>query len=360
MRNITRFLIALVWAAAFHLPTDAQRDACAADARVMADALRLRAEPTTESRILGVLNTQTELMILRRAAANDWLYARTPDGLYGWVAAEYTQVYVDLAAVPVEETGILTQAVADHARRIFERGHAPADDAISVPEKQVRFSKVGDSITAARHFLQPIGEGIYNLGDYGALQAAVDYYAPESFSRVSLAAGIGWTTAAVLSPHFADPDHCDEGETPLECEYRAARPAVALIMLGTNDVSHLEPGTYCANLRKIVQISIERGVIPVLSTIPNRRGLEEGVAEFNRMVVSVAREYAIPLWDYGAAMRDLPDSGLDIDGAHPSIPPAGYMGAADFRANNLYYGYVIRNLTALHMLDAVRRAVVGE
>jgi hypothetical protein len=53
----------------------------------------------------------------------------------------------------------------------------------------------------------------------------------------------------------------------------------------------------------------------------------------------------------------LPDAGLAPDGTHPSIPPKGYKGSADFRASNLYYGYVIRNLTALQMLDAVVLAV---
>lgn len=336
---------------------------CAADARVMADGLRLREAPSTESGIITLLESQAQLMILYRAEANDWLYVRAPDGSYGWVSAQFTQILVDLDTIPTEgESGILPQAVAENARRIFESSdQRSAISGLTVArENSPMFSKVGDSISVARHFLHPVGEGIYDLGEYGDLQAAIDFYDAESSSRISMAAGIGWTTAAVLSAHYADPEHCEEGESPLECEYRVARPAVALIMFGTNDVSHLEPSMYCANLRKITEISIERGVIPVLSTIPNRVGEEAAVIRFNQIVVSVAREYAVPLWDYGAAMRDLPDGGLDIDGAHPSIPPAGYDGAADFRANNLYYGYVIRNLTALQMLDAVRQVVVEE
>ena len=71
----------------------------------------------------------------------------------------------------------------------------------------------------------------------------------------------------------------------------------------------------------------------------------------------LARRYNIPLWEFGGAMQSLPDAGLAGDGIHPSIPPRGYKGAADFRPNNLHYGYVIRNLTALQMLDAVVLAV---
>ncbi len=366
-----RKILLLLWVCLI-APRVVMAAGCAADAWVVADSLRLREAPTTESGIVGILNSQTELMILRRTEANDWLYVRAPDGAYGWVSAEFTQVSVDLATIPTE-AGILPLAVVEHVREIFMQPHplTPSPQAemgkdgeslveiLSTNNIANVFSKVGDSITVAHHFLEPIGEGLYDLGEYGDLQAAIDYYEADSFSQISMAAGIGWTTAAVLSARFADPERCNEGEIPLECEYRRTKPAVALIMFGTNDVSHLEPDTFCANMRKITQISIDRGIIPVLSTIPNRVGEEEAVARFNQIVVTVAREYTVPLWDYGAAMRDLPDGGLDIDGAHPSIPPAGYDGAADFRANNLYYGYVIRNLTALQMLDAVRRAVTS-
>jgi len=55
-------------------------------------------------------------------------------------------------------------------------------------------------------------------------------------------------------------------------------------------------------------------------------------------------------------MLPLGSDGYDLDKVHPSVPPKGYAGAADFRAPNLHYGYVIRNLTALQMLDLVWRA----
>jgi hypothetical protein len=38
----------------------------------------------------------------------------------------------------------------------------------------------------------------------------------------------------------------------------------------------------------------------------------------------------------------------------------GVRGSADFRTYNLGYGYVIRNLTALQMLDAVWTAAQGK
>ena len=80
---------------------------------------------------------------------------------------------------------------------------------------------------------------------------------------------------------------------------------------------------YRANLSRIVELTEAQGIIPILSTIPLRDGFEERVQEFNQIVVEVAQEHAIPLLDYGAAMLPLGAGGLDLDGAHPSVPPRG-------------------------------------
>ncbi|MEO8397240.1 MAG: SGNH/GDSL hydrolase family protein, partial [Chloroflexota bacterium] len=171
-----------------------------------------------------------------------------------------------------------------------------------------------------------------------------------------LAAKVGWTTYRVLNPVESDPTLCEDGESPLLCEYRILQPSVALIMFGTNDVSVLDPNNYRANLNQIVQLTEARGIIPILSTIPVRIRYEAQVVQFNQIIVDVAAQHAIPLVDYGGAMLPLGSDGFDLDKVHPSVPPKGYAGAADFRTDNLYYGYVIRNLTALQMLDLVWQA----
>ena len=84
------------------------------------------------------------------------------------------------------------------------------------------FSKAGDSITAAPHFLNPIGDGLYNLGDYQYLQAVIDHFSATeardgnySFNNLSLTAGVGWPAHAAIDSKFADPSLCDTGESPL-------------------------------------------------------------------------------------------------------------------------------------------------
>ncbi len=336
------------------------------DARVvpMDNRLRLHITPALDSETTAFLDPETPLKLLGKTRDSQWLQVQAADGANGWVVVQFVEIYISLDAIPITtdmralSAGgySLTSAVARNVRFIYELGQL-------LGNQSNVFSKVGDSITVASHMLQPISSGFYNLGDYQYLQSVIDHFMSgkardgDPFSNVSVAAGVGWTSAAVIDPQYADPNWCDRGEIPLTCEYRLSRPSIALIMFGTNDTAHLTPATYEYNLSQIVEISVEKGVIPVLSTIPVRQGYEDESARLNEMVIKVSRQYDIPLWDYGAAMQSAPNLGLDIDGVHPSIPANGFKGAADFRASNLYSGYVIRNLTALQMLDMIWEAV---
>ena len=331
------------------------------DAQVANDQLRLRAAPSLTSGVLTLLDPATPLTILGISADRDWLQVEVPDGDTGWVSAAYVDVFINLDAAFPDTSGRvrLPADVAAHVRQIYAVGQ-PMGNHANV------FAKVGDSITVSVLMLNPIGDGIYNLGAYGYLQRMINFYRAgqtrdghNAFNDKSLAAAVGWTTYRVLNPDERDLDLCQEGESPLLCEYRVLQPSVALIMFGTNDVSVLTEDHYHANLSLIVQRTIDHGIIPILSTIPVRLGFADRVQTFNRIIVAVARDHAIPLLDYGGAMLPLGAAGLDVDGAHPSVPPKGYAGAADFSADNLHYGYVIRNLTALQMLDAVWRVTAG-
>ncbi len=349
------------------MPSRAQTDEPTPDAQViqMDTRLRLRDAPSFSSATVDGLDPGAPLTLIGRTVDSNWLYIRTQEGIVGWSNAAYITVNIDLAnlAVTTDLTALshplhVATKVAENIRIIYAHGQ-------DLGNRADVFSKVGDSITVASHMLHPIGEGLYNLGDYQYLQSVIDYFSitsaregnGNSFANTSIAAGSGWTTDAVLKSKYADPTVCLPDESALVCEYRLVKPAYALIMFGTNDVAHLTLKTYAYNMGLIVKTSIEHGVIPIISTIPVRIGYEEQVTAFNEALVKVARRYNIPLWEYGGAMQSLPDAGLSPDGVHPSIPPRGYKGAADFRASNLYYGYVIRNLTALQMLDAVVLAV---
>lgn len=322
--------------------------------------LRLRAEPTTSAGILAELAPGTALGVTGRSPAGEWLRVTAPDGQSGWVAAAYVTLSIDPATVEVvggtaaaSGSSTVSAGSATDMVSVYRRGQANGNDANV-------FSKVGDSISVAIEMYDPIGRGVYNLGDHGYLQAAIDHFwlRENSFTRVSLAAANGWTTSAVLNPRFSKPSLCYATESPLECEYRIARPSVALIMLGTNDVTFTSPDVYAYNINRIVEISIENGVIPMLSTLPVRLGQEGNVERFNGIIREIAAARGVPLWDFYSASAGLPNSGLGGDGVHLAAPPGGYADAANFTGENLQYGYVARNLGALQMLYAVLNSVI--
>jgi hypothetical protein len=91
------------------------------------------------------------------------------------------------------------------------------------------------------------------------------------------------------------------------------------------------------------------GVIPVLATIPAGGGYTlDQVASYNQVIVEVATQSGIPLWNLARAMQERNISDPN------SVAPEG---PGNFSDSALNYGYNTRNLTALQTLKAVRQAV---
>ncbi|MCX7642677.1 MAG: SGNH/GDSL hydrolase family protein, partial [Armatimonadetes bacterium] len=117
-------------------------------------------------------------------------------------------------------------------------------------------------------------------------------------------------------------------------------PEVALIMFGTNDLTHVSVDEYRAQLKALVQRCLDNGTVVILSTIPPRSGFVGKSAAFAEVARQVAAELKVPLIDYHAEIlkrrpRDWDGSsekfegyeGYDVptlisrDGVHPSLPP---------------------------------------
>lgn len=248
--------------------------------------------------------------------------------------------------IPAIRGGVLSKA-----RSLFRLGQR-------IGNRKNVFSKIGDSNTAFTYFLTPIGTGGLHLGGYGDLQGAADFFIPEvarthnSFANESLAAWGGWTTNELLNTNSGIPG-CEPGETPVECELRITRPSIALIMIGTNELPGGDVRGFKNRLTKIVTLVERKGVIPVLSTIPYR--LDSDVATnnteaFNLAIVQVARARGVALWNYWLAMDGLPNHGISTDSVHPSVPPDN--NTAVFDEFHLAYGFTMRNLNALQILNA--------
>jgi uncharacterized protein YgiM (DUF1202 family) len=351
--------------------------------RVIAIGLNLRTAPSLASAIVAELPQGTRLLIVGRSANGTWLQVQTTDGRSGWVAARFVEPDVALASIPVVGTSTTTTTTTDTGTStstgtttvVLPSGQAPwftlgatASNIFATGQtlgnRANVFSKVGDSMTVAEESFRPIGLGVYNLGGYSNLQGTINFFLAGSartdnpFSNVSLAAGDGWNSQTILNPQFANTALCTAGETPLACEYRLNKPAVALIMIGTNDLNSVAAEQFAYNLRVIANISIDMGVIPVLSTIPPRHDFPGRAEAYNQLIIDVAQEKGLPLWDFYSAVSTLPNSGIADASYHLSSPPSGFLNAANFTENYLQYGYVLRNLTMLQTLDVLRANIL--
>jgi len=338
--------------------------------------LRLRTEPSLDSEVIVTLAALTPLTVVGRTQDSEWMEVRTPFLEWGWVSAEWLELFVDVSDIPVVWEGEASPAsegtaaprpegypyvsgLTGHLREVYQLGQSLGNGANV-------FSKVGDSITVNAGFLTPFGMRQYALHEHGYLQGAINHYESgwarthTPFANVSLAAGVGWSSLHMVDPGMADDALCDEGETPLECEYRYVKPSVAIIMLGTNDVPGISTVAYEAAMREIIEISLEKGVIPVISTIPplHRTGMESRVATFNAILANLTYEYEIPLVDYWSALQNLPNQGIGSDGVHPTRAPGLKDGILS--AENLRYGIPMRNLVTLQALDSIWRYLMPQ
>jgi hypothetical protein len=224
------------------------------------------------------------------------------------------------------------------------------------------FSKLGDCMTENPYFLVTFADGDYDLGEYGDLKSVLDQFAgvparqgdwtSDSFATTGLGAASGFNVAGPLDATWANPQWCKGGESPAACEYRLARPSVAIIMFGTNDVAYTDAATYDFYLRSLVAETVGQKILPLLSTFPTRPEDPEKSLLLNRIVVKVARDYDIPLINLNLALEPLPHHGVDPnDTIHLSVPPDQKVDS--FTPEHLQFGFTVRNLVTLQALYAV-------
>lgn len=229
------------------------------------------------------------------------------------------------------------------------------------------FTKVGDSNTTNGDFLQPIGmKGDFcELGPYMDLQQTIDFFsvppdakAANSFVRQSLAAKEGLSSAAALDPFWAG-DDCEANEGPLACEYRLVKPSVAMMMLGLMDVRYKHADSFRANIEKVIQLSMDKGVIPVLTTIivlPDQERLSfDDSIRINNHMLDMADQYGVPLINLWEAVQTLPDYGIGPDRTHLKHRIGEFC---SFDGSEQELGGTLRNLLTLQALDELRQNVL--
>jgi hypothetical protein len=230
----------------------------------------------------------------------------------------------------------IVPAISPRAAQIYKQGLAMGNDPHA-------FSKVGDCQSITEAFLGIYDKpGQYSLGDqYQYLQETIDYY-KGSFGRESQAVRGGFNAAAVLLPLWADPNACNSGETPLECEIRIHRPSIVIISLEVWFKGRT-PDTYAGYMRQIIEYAISKGVLPVLATKADN---VEGDNSINLTIAQLAYEYDLPMWNFWRAVQSLPDQGIDW-----ARDPEGFHITVN--------AWNMRSFTALEVLDIIRKDLAG-
>ncbi|MCU0514863.1 MAG: SH3 domain-containing protein [Anaerolineae bacterium] len=356
--------------------------------RVIAATLNVRMGAASTQTQLGTLTRGTIVSLEARNSIGDWVLVNA-NGLRGWVASRFVDFAagVELAALPVssEVIGVTAPAAAaegaapaaalapggDSAALEAQLAGVPVVPGVTARARSIyaagiragrnpqRFTKVGDCNSENVAFMYGFDWNNYSLGSYGYLQSTIDYFAG-SFARPSVAGKVGYSAVTVIDALWADPAVCRSGEAPVWCELRTSNASMVVIMFGANDISILTPERYESALRRILDLSLQANVVPVLSTFPTDPAQPDRwlkALQLNVITVNLAREYDLPVMNFWLAAKTLPGAGMAADNAHLTTH-SGSSIVFDGTTESTY-GFTARNLVVLQTLDALRQGLGG-
>ena len=231
---------------------------------------------------------------------------------------------------------IIPETVDASLQRVYERGLVLGNDPHA-------FSIFGDCQARPEEFFglfETDADLVQSLSP--DLREVVDYFSG-SFNRESPTAQDGTTPGSLLWTQWHRGEYgCSFAETPVACELRIHRPSFVLIQIGT----HFESRN-TEYLRRVILQLLDAGVVPILATKADNREKDERI---NRDMAMLAAEYDLPLWNFWAAVSDLPNRGLYT---RDDRPLQGDIYLTEEAA-------VIHRLSGLTALNAVWRAVTAE
>lgn len=275
------------------------------------------------------LNSETDLPATETVSASETATSAT----------ESPATWLDYPIVP---------EVSDAMKQVYARG-------LAAGREPNRFSKIGDCQNVNSYFLGMFDGGTYRLGDqYAYLQPTIDFFAG-SWNRKSLAVHGGLNVAAVLSPtwtptmeKYTSQNICKNDESPLMCELRVNNPSFALISMeeswaGSYDI-------YNTYMRQIVEYTLTLNIVPILAT---RTELLTQDRQINNIILKIAQDYDVPLWNFGASVANLPDVGIRPGDEFHLTEGKPFFDDPEMMKN----AWPWRNLTALQAIDAVSKAV---
>lgn len=230
---------------------------------------------------------------------------------------------------------VIPQVIDPSLRKVYERGLRLGNDPRA-------FSIFGDCQARPEEFFgmfETDAELVESLSP--ELQEVIGHF-EGSFNRESSTAQDGTTPGSLLWTQWHRGEYgCTFAETPVECELRIHRPSFVIIQIGT----HFESRN-TEYLRRVILQLLDEGVVPILATKADNRERDERI---NRDMAMLAAEYDLPLWNFWAAVSDLPGRGLYTRDDRPLQGPIYLTDEAA----------VIHRMTGLAALNAVWRAIAG-
>ncbi|MEL6268301.1 MAG: GDSL-type esterase/lipase family protein [Chloroflexota bacterium] len=333
-------------------PTDTLTPTPIGDAVVSGESgVNLRIGPSIRYNIVTLLDYNTPVDLIGQSQDGNWYQAQVIENeQQGWVYAELITLNRDVGTLPITWTRPTPPPPPTSPPVVVAQSEPQAP--VSRPViRQRAFSKVGDSITANQAFMLGYDGGEYDLGVHGELQSTIDAYRG-SFARSSLAAAAGFNAPAVLDPIWATDELCLPEESPLACEYRVHEPDVAIILLGGVDVQLYRLDEFDTAMKQIVDYTISRGIVPVLTTFPTAPSYYPAESEaFNQAIRQIAQQKRLPLIDLRSAVQGLPDGGLKSDGFHLTERGDYHI---DLNGEQNQYGLTMRNFVTLQTLHSLR------
>lgn len=364
--------------------------------------LNMRAGPGTSYPAVVVLEPETGLIFEARTADLGWLLGRTLDGTHrGWIASGYVTyrdgfvganlplsdeivpasdgapagdgapaAATDSAEEPAPDAAseppvapdsngapaAVSGPVPTGVRAIFQRGQ-------QLGNRPNAFIKVGDSVTIEQGFFAGFGSGVYDLGPYTDWQTTIAFFQQTgSFGHIGEAAMSGYSSQSVLDSTWSNPNKCAAGESPLDCEVRRHRPAVAIVYFGGNDMLLFPPAEFATHIDQITARLAQLGVIPVLTTFaiapdghPDAYNTYSDAVPYLQAIRATGARYGVPVIEFQQAAAALPDGGVLSDGYHLTFREDRLI---SFSGDEAVFGTTLREFLTLRTLHDLRRQVL--
>ncbi|MGB1285890.1 MAG: SH3 domain-containing protein [Aggregatilineales bacterium] len=367
------------------------------------DILNVRSGAGTRFPVLAEIEYNAPVLVEGQNSDGRWFLIRSQNNLLrGWVASRYVSVsaLVDTDRLPVfDGTVSVTQlggASAAPAVPVASADGVPATDGVVAPvapvsapvvassdlaaiqnelaqlpvlpviSEQTRFVyqrglasganprhliKVGVNVVNNNNYLSPIGQGNINYGAFQWMEYAVGFFQQGEYNSWTEPPVIAGLTGGLLDPG-AVPANCPAGNfTPIDCAAASRGAAFAIVYTGAvESVSDVTPAQFSAGLNGVVSALVNRGTVPILTTLPIRDGLDRTtLLQYNKVIIDTAAQYGVPVFNFYRIALDMPQNGLDGSGV--ALTSSGI--APNFGTEKDIFGYDALNFYTIWALSTV-------